>query len=168
MVVDPGARHPSEVEALHPGADRVRDLVGLGGAEDEEDVGGRLLEGLEEGVPRLRGQHVGLVDDVDLGAQPGGEIADPLAQLAHLVDAAVARRIDLEDVDRRPVQDLDAGLTSIAGLAVDRLQAVHGPGEDPGGRGLAGPPDAGKEIRVGERARHAARCSGCERCCPGR
>src|SRR5690606_40588071 len=56
-------RHRVEVEALGAAPDGVEELVGLGGGEDEDDVVGRLLERLEEGVARCLGEHVRLVED---------------------------------------------------------------------------------------------------------
>src|SRR5213083_3003562 len=58
-----------------------------------------LLEDLEEGIPRLAGQHVRLVHDVDLVAPFGaGGVHRALAQLARVVHAAVRRGIELDDV----------------------------------------------------------------------
>ncbi len=57
-----------EVEALAAIDDRRHHLLRLGGGEDEDGVRRRLLERLQEGVPGLLGEHVGLVEDVDLPA----------------------------------------------------------------------------------------------------
>jgi hypothetical protein len=46
----------------------TRDLVRLGRREDELHVRRRLLERLQQRVEGLRGEHVHLVDDVDLVA----------------------------------------------------------------------------------------------------
>ena len=92
--------NPAEIEALHPRADRLRDLVRLRGCQNEHDMLGWLFKRLEKGVPSWGGQHVGLVNDVDLDAQRRRKIVDLVAQITHLVDAPVAGRIDLENVDR--------------------------------------------------------------------
>ncbi len=103
QVLDVRGQHvpgdPAEVEPLGPRQDRRQDLVRLGGGEDEHDVAGRLLDGLEERVPARGRQHVALVDDVDLRARRGRRERDPLAQVAGVVDAAVAGGVDLDDVD---------------------------------------------------------------------
>ena len=88
-----------EVEPLAPREDRDRDLVRLGGAEDELHVLGRLFERLQQGVEGLAGEHVDFVDDVDLEPRTAGPDVDVLAQLADLVDAAVAGPVDLQHVD---------------------------------------------------------------------
>ena len=78
---------------------------------------GRLLDQLEQGVEALRGDHVRLVDDVDLVAAADRCEERPLAQVAGVVDAAVAGRVDLDHVDRaRPA----------AGEVTARLHSPHG------------------------------------------
>ena len=58
----------------------------------------RLLEGLQQRVEGLAGDLVRFVDDEDLVAVARGPVADVLAQLAHLVDAAVGGRVDFDHV----------------------------------------------------------------------
>ena len=153
-----------EVEALAAVGDRRHHLVRLGGGEDEDRVGRRLLERLEEGVPGLLGQHVRLVEDVDLPAAAGGRVGDALAQIAHVVDRAVGGGVHLDHVDRGAGGDRGARLAFAAGrhrraaaLAVERA------GEDLRHRGLAGAARADEQVgvvhlvaldRVAERAHH--------------
>ena len=59
----------------------------------------RLFERLQQGVERLRREHVDFVDDVDLVACPAGPKLHVLPQFADLVDAAVAGAVDLQHVD---------------------------------------------------------------------
>ena len=138
-----------EVEALAAVGDRRHHLVGLGRGEDEDGVRRRLLERLEEGVPGLFGQHVRLVEDVDLPAAAGRRVGDPLAQVADVVDRAVRGGVHLDHVDRGAGGDRQAGLAFAAGgdgraaaLAVERA------GEDLRHRGLAGPARADEEVGV--------------------
>ena len=42
-----------------------QDFVLLGGSQDKNSIRGRLLQGLQEGVERARGEHVHLVDDIN-------------------------------------------------------------------------------------------------------
>ena len=81
-------------------ADGAEHLVGLGGREDELDVLGRLLDELEQRVEALRRHHVRLVEDEDLVAVARGGEDRALAQVAGVVDAVVARGVDLDDVER--------------------------------------------------------------------
>ncbi len=59
---------PPEVETLAARKDGDRDLAHLGGREDELHVLGRLFQRLQQAVEGLLGEHVHLVDDVDLVA----------------------------------------------------------------------------------------------------
>ena len=115
----------SEIKALAARLDRRRHLVRLRRRKDENDMRGRLFERLQQRVERLCRQHVHLVDDVDLVASFGGRELHLLAQVPHLVDAAVRRRIDLEDVERRAVGDLRAALAYAAGIGRRPLLAVQ-------------------------------------------
>lgn len=62
------ARHPLQLVALAAGEDGHRHLVQLSGGEHEINMFRRLLQGLEQGVEGLSGQHVDFIDDNDLEA----------------------------------------------------------------------------------------------------
>ena len=72
----------------------------FGRRENEYRVIGRLFEGLQQSVERRLGEHVDLVDDVDLVPALVGRIAYLVAQVANVVDAAIAGRVDLDEVER--------------------------------------------------------------------
>ena len=93
-------RGAGEVEALAAIDDRRHHLVGLGGRQHENGVRRRLLERLQERVPGLAGEHVRLVEDVDLPLAGRRRVADPLAQLADVVDGAVRGGVHLDHVHR--------------------------------------------------------------------
>jgi hypothetical protein len=59
-------RHLLEVELQAARQHRDRDLLRVGGGDDELDVLGRLLEGLQHGVEGMPGEHVHFVDHVTL------------------------------------------------------------------------------------------------------
>ncbi len=106
-----------EVEALAARLDRLGHLVRMRGGQHEDDVGRRLLDGLEQRVERRRREHVDLVDDVDLVAALGRReehAADDL--LADVVDAGARRGVELVDVRVAPLGDLDALLAGAVGL----------------------------------------------------
>ena len=75
------------------------DLLGLGRSEDELHVRRRFLDDFQQRVEALRRDHVCLVDDVDLVARDGGCVGRLVTQLARIVDATMARGVDLDDVD---------------------------------------------------------------------
>ncbi len=156
---------PPEVEALAPrqhGGRRLLDALRLGGREGEDHPRGRLLEDLEERVPRLPGEHVRLVDDVDLVAPLlRGSVHGPLAQIPRVVDPAVAGGVDLHHVQRRASgPDALARLARAARLAPLPVRTVEGHGEDAGRRGLADPPRAAEQVGVAHAAALDGRAQG--------
>ncbi len=158
-------RDEAEGVVVGAAADRPDDLVRLGRREDELHVLGRLLDDLEQGVEALRRHHVRLVDDVDLVPALGRAVARSLPEVTGVVDATVARRVDLDDVDgpRAAAGEGDAGVAGAARLGGRTLLAVEAAGEDAGARRLAAAARAGEEVgmpdpagpqRLHERARH--------------
>ena len=138
LALDLGDGQAPDVEALEARQDRRREARRLGRGEHEDDEVGRLLERLQERVPGVLGDLVRLVEDVDLAPELAGRVRQALAQVADVVDAAVARGVDLDEVERRPLADRDARRAGVAGVAVLQVRAVDGLGEDPRERGLAG------------------------------
>ena len=133
----PRVRDAAEVEALRARDDRAWDLPRLGRREHEDRVGRRLLERLQERVERLARQLMRLVDDVHLVLTQRRRETHLLPQVAHLVDAAVRRRIDLDEVEETALADGDAALAFVTGLAVLRLRAVDGLRDESRDRRLA-------------------------------
>ena len=108
LAADLGDGQPPHVEPLEPRQDRRRELLRMGRGEHERDELGRLLERLEERVPGVPRDLVRLVEDVDLALEVGRRVGEPLAQLPHRLDAAVGRRVDLDQVERPALADRDA------------------------------------------------------------
>ena len=141
-----------EGEALAPGENGGRDLVQLRGGQDEHQVLRRLLNGFQQGVEGLGGQHVDLVDDVDPLFQHRGGVYRLAEQLPDVVHPAVAGGVQLRHVQQGAAVDAPAGLALVAGGPVLRVQAVDGLGQNPGAGGFAGAPGAGEQIGVGRAA----------------
>ena len=125
-----GGRNEAERIVVRARADRADDLLGLGRGEDELHVIGRLLDELEQGVEALRGHHVRLVEDEDLEPIACGGEHRALAQIARVVDAVVACRVDLDDVERTAAvaPELDAAVADAArhvGRAFGAVQAAR-------------------------------------------
>src|SRR5687768_24738 len=91
----------SEVKPLAAGDNGRKEFLGVGGGQDESSVRGRLLQRLEEGVCGGASDLVRFVDDVHLRPKLSGRIADTLAEIPDVVDAAIAGRVDLDDIGRR-------------------------------------------------------------------
>ena len=88
-----------KAEVLAAGADGLGNVLGLGGGHHEDGVGGRLFEGLEQGVECGIGDLVGFVEDVDFVAIARAGRSGLRRGFADLVDAAVGGGVDLDDVD---------------------------------------------------------------------
>ena len=91
-------RDALEIIALAARLDGGRHLVRLGRRKDEHHMGRRLLQGLQQRIERLGGEHVHLIDDIDLVSAVHGRKLHGLPQLADLIDAAVRGRINLKHV----------------------------------------------------------------------
>jgi hypothetical protein len=141
----------AEVEALAPGDDGRQQLFRIGRGEDEPGVDRRFFQRLEEGVGRRAGNLLRFVDDVELDVQLRRRVLDPFAQVANVVDAAIAGGVDFDDVGRRAARDGQAVDAGVAGATVwVGVEAIDRLGEEAGGRRLAGAPWAAKEIGVGD------------------
>ena len=80
-------------------------------------------------------------------------IGDLLAKIAHLIDAAVGRGIDFENIQIVFACQRLAGGALPARLAVLRVFTVDGAGENARGGGFAGSACAVEEISMGDAAR---------------
>ena len=104
----------------------------------------RLLQCFEQRVEGAGGQHVDLIDDVDPVFALGRRVADLVPDLTDVVHTVVGSRVDLDEVEagfRLPAQ-----FTLVAGVAIDRVQAVDRPGKDLGHGGLAGAAGAAEQV----------------------
>ena len=72
-------RNPAKIESLTPTDDGGQNLLGLGRREDEFHMGWRLFQRLEKGIERCCGQHVHLIDVVDLELPGAGSKLDRIS-----------------------------------------------------------------------------------------
>ena len=144
--------HAPQVKALHARENRrggAGDLLWFGCGEHEHHAWRRLLDDLQQRVPCWFREHVGFVDDVHLVAVIAGRgVRGTFAQIARIVDSAVARRVDLHHVERgRARPDALAAGALAAGLAVlAAFFAVKRHREHARERGLAGAARTAKEV----------------------
>ena len=157
-------RNAVEVEALAAGEDRRGELLRLRRRQDEHDVGRRLLQRLEQRVERARREHVHLVDDVDAVAAHLRRVLHLLAQVADLIDAVVARRVDLQDVKAALLRERAARRALPAGIAVFRVLAVHRAGEHLRRGRLARAARAAEQIRMRDAPAHHLRAQRLDHC----
>ena len=147
---DPHSRDALEGKLLAAAADGGQHLVGLCGGQNKHQVGRRLLQNLQQGVPGLGGKHVGLVNDVHPLADGGGGIYRLVPQSTDLVHSVVGSGVQLQHVQDGAVLDAQTGGTGIAGVAVLGIFAVYRPGQNFGAGGLACSPGAGEQVGVGQ------------------
>ena len=122
-------RNRQEVETLAPGTNGVQELVGLGGGQDEVDIGRGLLQCLEKGVASRHGKHVRFIKDEDpVGRGAGGHHGHLHPDVPDVLHRVVGGGVQLLDIERTAVGDGLAGGAVVAGfaigagvLAVDRL-----------------------------------------------
>ena len=137
---------PLEDERLAARAHGRQHLREVGGAEDEDEVRRRLLDQLQERVPRRVGELVRLVEDVDLVAAFDRLEHDAVANLADVVDPALRCCIHLDDVERGARGDRDTRMTRPVGIRCRALRAVQALGQDARHRRLAGAARAGEQV----------------------
>ena len=120
----------------------------LGRGQDEDGVRRRLFQSLQEGVPGLVAELVGLVDDVHAIRRLVRSVADLFAQIANVVHAAGGGSVNLDQVQGPTLSGGDAQRAGVAWVAICDVGAVDGTEQDAGGAGLAGAARAGEEIGV--------------------
>ena len=120
--------------------------------QNKQQVLRRLFDDLEQRIERRDRQHVHLVNDVHAHFDLAGRIDCVVAQRAHRVHAVIRCRVDLLHVHAAAVVNGAAGRAAVAGVAVVRMLAVDGLGQNFRARGLARAARAGKEIGVAELA----------------
>ena len=139
-------RHRLQIELQAARQHRHRNFLRVGGGENEFHMGGRLFQRFQHGVEcRLR-QHVHFVDDVDLVTPHRRCVLRVVEHLAHVVDAGVRRRIQLQQIDKTSRIDLGAGRTDAARGRRHTGFAVKTLGQNPRQRGLAHPACARQQI----------------------
>ena len=149
------SRHPPQIKSLASRQDGDRNLANLGGGEDELHIVGRLLKCLQQRVEGALRHHVDLVDDIDLEAGRDRAVPDPFDDLARVVYAGVACRVNFQNIHMPPGTD---GLARLAGST--RLQrgftvsilanTVQAARQQARCRGLAHPADTSQDKGVGE------------------
>jgi hypothetical protein len=87
---------------------------------------GRFFNNLEERIETLGRDHVGLIEDEDLEAVPGGSKHSPLTKFAGVINTVVAGGIDFDDVERAAAisRELNAARADTARSISGALLAV--------------------------------------------
>ena len=122
----------------------------LGGGENEDRMGGRLLQSLEKGAESRGREHVDLVDDENRITPHLRNDAHLLDEGADVLDGVVRRGVELVDVERTALVERTARLALVARLGAAGGKAVDGLGEDAGAGGLAHAARPAKKVGMGQ------------------
>ena len=137
-----------EIEALAATHDRRQNFLRFGRRKNEFHVGWRLLKRFQKRVERGRGEHMHFVDDIDLVARFGWRVARVFAQLAHLLDAIIARAVDLENIEAVAGCDLAAVVARAVRIDGWSLHAVERLCQNACGRSFADAARPDEQISV--------------------
>src|SRR5690606_37181807 len=100
------------------------------------------------GIEGTGGEHVHFVDEIHLEASDAGGVLDVFEQLAGIVDAGAAGRIDFDGVHETAFTDGTTGTAFATGSGTDAFLAVEATGKDARHRGLANTAGAGEQVGV--------------------
>ena len=126
-----------------------RQLLRIGGGQQELHVRRRLLQRLEQRVEGMRREHVHLVDEVHLVAALGRRVLHVVQQLARIVDAWCARPRRLRSDPRTAPASISRQLGALpAGRGRNPALAIEALGEDARDGGLAHAARAGEQEGV--------------------
>ena len=89
-----------------------------------------------------------LINDVDLVAGGSGREFTGLPQLSHLLDAVVARAINLDHIERTPFGNLSALVVVLGEIDIWSVRAVQAFGENSGDGGFSGSAWATENVGV--------------------
>ncbi len=154
---------PLEIELQAARQHGHRQLLRVGGGQQELHVLGRLFQRLQQRIERGLGEHVHFVDQIDLELAARGHVLGVLDYLAHIVHAGVGRGVDFQQVDIAAGVDIQAGRALAARIGTGAGLAIQRFGENARNRGLAHAAGAGEQKcvvhtptveRVTERADH--------------
>jgi hypothetical protein len=147
-LADQTRRQPFEAELQAPRQDRHRQLLRIGGGQQELDVRRRFLERFQQRVERVIRQHVHLVDEVHLVASAARCVLHVVEQFTRVIDLGARGRIHFDEIDETTLVDLPACGAHAAGIRAHAGFAVQRFGEYARHRGFADSAGAGKQEGV--------------------
>ena len=168
MTLNSGWRHWAQIELQATRQHRRRHLLGVGGGQHEFEVLGRLFQRLQHRIEGGVGEHVNLVDHVDLEAAHHRLIDRLIEQLGDLFDAAIGGCVEFDVIHETACVDVLASRARATRRGCDaaltvRSRAVQTFGQNARDSGFAHPPRASEQIsmmqallrqRIGQRLHH--------------
>ncbi len=135
-----------ELQAARQHGDRQ--LLRIGGGQEELHVRRRLFQGLQQRVEGAGREHVHFVDQVDLEAATTRRVLHVVEQLAGILDLGAAGGVHFDQVDEAPLVDLPAYRAGTAGRGADTGFTVEALGDDSRDSGLADTTGPGEQVGV--------------------
>ena len=114
-------RYLAKIKTLTARKHRQRHLIRLGRRHDKKDILRRLLQSFQKRVKSLVGQHMYFVDDIDFLFAVRRSKAYFVPELADLVNTAVSRGVNFNDVGKSVLVDRLTISAVIARLAIDGI-----------------------------------------------
>jgi hypothetical protein len=112
-------------------------------------VSRRFFQSFQQGVERLLRQHVNLVNDVDFEFTARG-VADIVAKLTYLIDAVVARAVDLKHIETDPLRNLSARIADPTRIDGWPVNTIHRLGQNAGSGSFACAARADEKVSVSQ------------------
>ena len=137
-----------QVELQAARQDGDRQLLRIGGRQQELHVRGRLFQRFQQGVKAVARQHVHFIDQVDLEAAARRGVLHVIEQIAGIFHFGARGGVDLDQIDKTPLLDLAAVITYAARRGGDPGFAVETFCQQTGNRGLTDAAGAGEKIGV--------------------
>ena len=136
-----------EFKMLHSRTDRGADFLRIGCRQHKYHVWRRLFQRLQKGGFGTLGQHVYFVKNVDLVASWRSKRC-LFDEVTHGLDAVVAGRVQLVNVEAGTGLDSQARVARATRLAVVRVGAVEHLGQYPSRCGFAGAPGSAEQVTL--------------------
>ena len=128
--------------------DRDRQLLRIGGRQQEFDMRRRLFQRFQQGVEAVARQHVHFIDQIDLEAAARRGVLHVVEQIAGVFHLGARGGVDLDQIDKTPLLDLPAVVTYAARGGGDPGFAVQTFCQQTGNRGFTDAAGAGEKIGV--------------------
>ena len=140
-----------EIETLATREDGFRNLLRIGGTENEHHMAGRFFDGFQKCIEGRRREHVNLVDDVNLPSTSGWSVAYAADDfLAHVFDARAACRVELVHIRVSALRNGLAFRARTVGLDGGALFAHQRLGEDARRGGFASSSWTAEQVCMGD------------------
>ena len=139
-------RHVLETELQTTRQHSDRQLLRIGGCQQEFDVLWRLFQRFQQGVEAVGREHVHFVDQVNLVAASRRCVLDVVEQFAGVLNLGTGGSIHFDQINKTAFGNLTTGRTFATRTRANALFAVEALGKNSGNGGFTDPTGTGKQI----------------------